>query len=222
MKSTVFLIFLFFTLTSATAQESLTKEISYEYLDKLISVCKSNYPRTKAYQDRVSMAALGVKRAKLSYFDIFSLGYIYSPANNTTSLSPSFFGGYQFGFFANVGSLLQKPSLIKQAKGEHSATQHELDAFQLTMETEVRKRYITYIQKIAVLRIKYNSLLDVESMLTNIRHKFEKGEDTLENYNRALLMQADHAQSIIDAEGEMLIAKSNLEEVVGQKLENIK
>jgi outer membrane protein TolC len=222
MKSILFLVFIFFSLSDAIAQETLSREISYEYLDKLIAACKANYPRTKAFQDRVEMAEHGIKRAKLSYFDIFSLGYIYSPANQNNTLSPSFFGGYQFGFFANVGSILQKPSLIKQAKGEHSVAKHELDAFELNMEAEVRKRYFTYIQKMAIMRIKSNALLDVETALSHIKHKFEKGEETLENYNRALLMQADHTQSIMEAEGDALIAKSSLEEVVGQKLENIK
>ena len=41
-------------------------------------------------------------------------------------------------------------------------------------------------------------------------------------YNRVLGMQSDHSQNIINAEADMLIAKSTLEELLGQKLENIK
>lgn len=223
MKYGVLFFFYFLLFQTAQAQESLAKDISYDYLDKLIMVCKQNYPKVKMYQDRVEIAELGIKKAKLSYFDIFSAGYLYSPNNNNgTNGFASFLGGYQLGFFANVGSLLQKPSVIKQARGEYAAAQHDKEAFDLSMEAEVKKRYFTYIQKVAVLRVRSGALLDVESMLGNVKNRFEKGEESLENYNKALILQSDHAQNIINAEGDVLTAKSSLEELIGQKLENIK
>ena len=222
MKYVVFLVFLFFSMHCVQAQETLSKDISYAYLEKLIAVCKTNYPKVKMYEARISVAENGVKKAKLSYFDIFSLSYIYSPSNNTTTVSDKFLGGYNFGFFANIGSLLQKPNVIKQAKSEYAVAQFDKEANDLNMEAEVKKRYYTYIQKVVSLRLRSGSLLDVESMLATIKHRFEKGEETLENYNKILIMRSDHEQNIINAESELLIAKSNLEELLGQKLENIK
>ena len=222
MKYAVFLVPLFFIVHSTEAQESLSKDISYAYLEKLIAVSKANYPKNKMYDARLSIAENGVKKAKLSYFDIFSFSYLYSPNNNTATISPSFLGGYQFGFFANIGSFLQKPNLVKQAKGEYAAAQFDKQAFDLNMEAEVKKRYYTYIQKLAVLRVRSAAILDVESMLASIKHKFEKGEETLQNYNQVLITHADHQQIIINAESEVLIAKSSLEELLGQKLEDIK
>ncbi|WP_229253862.1 TolC family protein [Dyadobacter sp. NIV53] len=222
MKYAVFLVFLFFSIHATQAQESLSKDISYAYLEKLIAVCKTNYPKVKMYEARVNVAENGVKKAKLSYFDIFSLSYLYSPSNNTATVSDKFLGGYQFGFFANIGSILQKPNLIKQAKGEFAAAQYDKEAYDLNMEAEVKKRYFIYIQKVVSLRVRSGSLLDVESMLANVRHRFEKGEETLENYNKLLIMLSDHQQNIINAESEMLVAKSSLEELLGQKLEDIK
>lgn len=221
MRSTLFLVLLFFGFQSTHAQESLTKDISYTYLEKLIQVCKANYPKMKMYDDRLTIAEYGVKRAKKSYFDIFSFSYLYSPTNNTATLSSQMFGGYQFGFFANIGSFLQKPIQVKQAKGEYLVAEHDKQAFELNMEAEVKKRYFTYVQKVAVLRIRSGAVLDVESLLTNVKHKFETGEETLENYNKVLLMQSDHHQNIINAESDVLIAKSSLEELLGKKLEDI-
>ena len=223
MRYAVIFFFFFFIATTAQAQESLAKDISYEYLDRLLAVCKKNYPKIKMFEDRVGVAEYGIKKAKLSYFDIFSAGYLYSPNSNTgTAGTASFLGGYQLGFFANVGSLLQKPSVIKQAKGEFAAAQHDKEAFDLSIEAEVKKRYFTYIQKVAVLRIRSGAILDVENMLTIIKHRFEKGEESRDNYNTVLILQSDHVQNIINAEGDVLNAKSNLEELLGQKLEDIK
>ncbi|MCF0055791.1 TolC family protein [Dyadobacter sp. CY356] len=208
---------------SVHAQESLSRDISYEYLDKLVATCKTNYPKNKIFDTRISIAEYGIKKAKLSYFDIFSAGYLYSPnSSNGTAGAASFLGGYQLGFFANIGSLLQKPSVIKQAKGELATAEFEKLTNDLNVEAEVKKRYFTYLQKIAVLRLKNEALLDVLSMLASVKHKFEKGEETLENYNEVLMMQSAHSQNIIIAESEVLIAKSSLEELLGQKLENIK
>src|SRR5690606_17192496 len=120
MKHAVFLIPLFFIIHTTRAQESLSKDISYEYLDKLVAVCKANYPRMKMYEARVHVAENGLKKAKLSYFDIFSFSYLFSPNNNVNTVTPNF-GGYQFGFFANIGSILQKPNTVKQARWEVDA-----------------------------------------------------------------------------------------------------
>jgi outer membrane protein TolC len=224
MKYAVFLFFFFFVIRETQAQESLGKDISYAYLDKLITACKSNYPKNKIFDARISMAQYGVKKAKLSYFDIFSAGYLYSPntsTNNGTAGAASFLGGYQLGFFANIGALLQKPSVIRQAKGELATAEFEKLTNDLTIEAEVKKRYFTYLQKVAILRLRNSALLDIESMLTSVKHRFEKGEETLENYNEALLVVSTQSQNIIIAEAEVLIAKSSLEELLGQKLENI-
>jgi outer membrane protein TolC len=221
MRPALFLALMLFVLQSTQAQELLSKDISNVYLDKLIEVCKENYPKIKMYQDRVEATEYGVKKAKLSYFDIFSFSYLYSPTNNVATVSP-IFGGYQFGFFANIGSLLQKPALIKQARSDNAAAQHDKAAFDLSMVAEVKKRYYIYVQKLAVLRVRSGALLDVQAMITSVKHRYEKGEETLENYNNLQLLQSDHLQNIILAESEVLIAKSSLEELLGQKLEDIK
>ena len=99
---------------------------------------------------------------------------------------------------------------------------HDRDAFDLNMEAEIKKRYFTYIQKKAVFRVRTNSVLDIESMVANIKQRFVMGQETLEKYNQVLVMQTDHLQNLLNSESEVLIAKSSLEELVGQKLEDIK
>ena len=222
MRYAVFLIPLFLVIHTTQAQESMSKDISYAYLDKLIATCKANYPKIKTYEARIRFAENGVKKAKLSYFDILSFSYLYSPNNNNRAVSPSLLSGYQFGFFANVGAILKVPNQVKQAKNEFEAAEFDKQAFDLNMEAEVKQRYFTYIQKMAVLRVRSSSILDINDAVTNAKHRFEKGEETLENYNQALIVQSDYNQSIINAEGELLVAKSSLEELVGQKLEDIK
>jgi outer membrane protein TolC len=223
IKYVAFGLLLFFTIQSARAQESLSKDIDYAYLDKLIAVCKANYPKIKMYQAHINAAETGVKKAKLSYFDIFNFSYLYVPKNDrATPVSASFPFTYQFGFFVNIGAILQKPAMVKQAKSELASAEYDKQSFDLNMEAEVKKRYFTYIQKKAVYRVRSNASLDVESMLESVKKRFEMGQETLEKYNQMLVMQTDHAQNLLNTESEVLIAKSSLEEVLGQKLEDIK
>lgn len=222
-KYAAFGLLLLFFFQSARAQESLSKEVDYAYLDKLILICKTNYPKVKMYEAHIAVAETGVKKARLSYFDIFNFSYLYNPRNNSaTPVSASFPFTYQFGFFVNIGAILQKPALVKQARSELASAEYDKQAFDLNLEAEVKKRYFTYIQKKAVYRMRSNTALDVESMLENVKKRFEMGQESLEKYNQLLVMQTDHAQNLLNTESEVLVAKSSLEELLGQKLEDIK
>ncbi len=221
---------------SVQAQEgtqSMLQDVSYPYLEKLIEVARTNYPRSKAYKERIGIADIGIRRAKVAYFDALSVSYLYSPANTTTYITnpvspvptvvnPNWLNNYQIGLLLNVGSILQKTPLLKQARGEKRVAEYEQQAFELNLEADVKQRYFAYIQRLAILRVKHELQLDIESMLKDIKYKFEKGEQTLENYNNVLVMYSDNNQQKIIAESEVLISKSKLEELVGEKLENIK
>lgn len=215
------------------ATQSMMQDISYPYLEKLIEIAKANYPRSKSFKERVGIADLGIRRAKVAYFDALSVSYLYSPANTPTYITnptspvptvvnPNWFNNYQIGLLLNIGSMLQKTPLLKQARGEKKVAEYEQQAFDLNLEADVKQRYFAYIQRRAVLRVKHELQLDIESMLKDVKYKFEKGEQSLENYNNVLVMYSDNNQQLIIAESEVLISKTRLEELVGEKLENIK
>ena len=198
-------------------------EVSYPFLEKLIETTKLNYPKGKVYDSRVEMGEIGIKRARLSYFDALSTSYQFNPAGiDPTNAAQSILNGYRFGLVLNVGTLLQKPAYVKLAKKELEIAQFEKGSFDLNLATMVKERYFIYIQRVTVLRLISSSLFDVESMLKQVRYKFEKGEETLESYNRILLQYSTQVQGRISAETEVLIAKSSLEELLGVKLEDVK
>ena len=62
---------------------------------------------------------------------------------------------------------------------------------------------------------------DAESILKAARYRFEKGEETLQNFNIALMALSTQNQGKIEAEAQLLIAKAYLEEIIGKKLENM-
>jgi hypothetical protein len=65
-------------------------------------------------------------------------------------------------------------------------------------------------------------MLDAQSTLESIRMKFERGQETFENYSRILALINEQNREKVIAESDMLSAKAFLEELLNKKLEEIK
>lgn len=218
----VFIIVASFTAGAQPGTTSMMQDVSYPNIDTLVELARKNYPRIKYFEQVVAGAQSNVQRAKMDWFDIFSFTYLYSPNNRNTILAnPSFLNGYQVGFVINLGDLLQKGPLLKQAKQELKAREYEREEYHVNLATLVRERYFRYLQQLNILKVRAAVALDAESNAQSFKHKYERGETTLDEYNKALVNLSDRVQLKIEAEGTMLIAKSSLEELVGKKLEEV-
>ena len=214
--STLFLIFLLSTGIS-NAQESMMPSVNYAFLDKLVMIAKENYPRMKKYQHRVEQAKINIRKSQLGWFDALTLSYASVPTTTTNAAV-----GFQPGVYLNLGTLLAKGPGIKMAREDLAITQEELAEFDLNIEATVKDRYYTYIQKLSIVNLRTLASNDAETSQRQIKYKFEKGEESFDNYSKALVMFSVSTQNKIEAEGAALIAKSSLEEIIGKKLEEVK
>ncbi|MGI4749807.1 MAG: TolC family protein [Janthinobacterium lividum] len=229
-RYTVFII-LFLVTIAAQAQDSMISDISYPYLEKLITSAKSNYPRVKALKDRIDLAKIGVSKAGLSWFDFFTFSYIYQPNNTLNYTVPSttstttnrfLFNGIQLGLSLNLGSLLLKPSNIKTAKTEVNIAGEEQNEYLITLTTDVKRRYFTYLLQQNLVKIQTQAYQDMQTSVKQTSYKFQKGEVPFETYNASLLSASTRAEQKLQAETNFFIAKSELEALIGAKLEDIK
>ena len=205
------------------AQESMIPDVSYTYLEKLISVAKMNYPRVKMYNDKVLESKTGITKAKLGWFNALNFTYLYSPNNSTTAIvNPTLLDGYQFGLYLNIGTVLATAPTIKIAKYEFNIALDNQAEYNLNIEELVKERYFNYIKQLAILSVRTKNTVDVENSMSQIKYKFEKGEESLDNYNKGLTFYANAVQVKIESEGQALIAKGALEELLGEKLQEIK
>ncbi|WP_373514954.1 TolC family protein [Persicitalea sp.] len=200
----------------------LQDEISYPLLERLLTTARANYPTLKTYDARIGIAEKGVKQTRLSYFDIFSFSYLFSPFGGQAAINPNQLNGYQFGFFANIGSLLQKPTQVRQARDQLRVVELERDAYLLNLDAEVRQRYFQYVKAKASYRIIAKSVLDAQSLVEDAKYRFERGEIPFETYSRTLSERSIRQQGKVAMEGDILIAKSRLEELLGKRLEDIR
>ncbi|PWS29226.1 hypothetical protein DHW03_05225 [Pedobacter yonginense] len=206
------------------AQESIIPEIKYADLEKYIDLAKQNYTKIKILDAKTESIKTAIPIAAVSYLDPFSGSYFYRPTGKTVidPLNPYNVNGFQFGINLNLGAYLQKPFQAKKAKYDYKVAQLEQKDNEIQVTLEVKKRYYDYIQQIAALKIFTQSAQDSKSVAESLRNRFEKGEITLEAYNQSRIIQTNAFTSKIQAEANYLRAKDLLEEIVGQKLSDIK
>ena len=230
---TVFILFFLLSL-NLKAQDSLVPEVSYPYLEKLIASAKTHYPRIKNYNDRIDLAKINIKKAGVSWFDILTFSYIYQPNNtinytNTipvtnagTTVNRFLFNGVQLGVSVNLGSILTKPYNLKLAKEDLILAHDEQNEYLVTLTADVKRRYFTYLLQKNMVKVETQSHQDVQNLLKQTKYKFEKGEVTFDVYNTVLVSSSLRIEQKLQAEGSFFIAKSELESLVGVKLEDIK
>ena len=208
---------------SALAQQSIIPDISYLFLEKLIATAKQNYPRVKQLNINKDIAELNVKHQKLSWLDPLSASYFSTSNNQVLNFTDTRFliNGYQIGASVNVGSFLQKPINIKKSKSELLFANEIANEYALQLESEVKRRYFTYIQAFNNVKLFTKTLQDAEGMKNDIRIRYERGEVTFDIYSQSLITFSTISQSKIESEASMLIAKAALEELIISKIEDI-
>jgi outer membrane protein TolC len=209
---------------AAHCQHSMMTEISIPYLEKLIAVTKANYPHVKSLNSRAIIAQYNIKKAKRDWFNILTLSYLYNPSNTTTVVGGQniLVSGTQVGVYTNLGSILQKAPAVRVTREEYKIAENDKAEYDLSIEAAVKQRYYVYIQQLTVLKVKRQTVDDAESSVKLMKYKFEKGEETFDNYNKALIYFDTNLQIKIEGEAAYLVAKSSLEELLCVKLEDIK
>jgi outer membrane protein TolC len=208
----------------AVAQESIIPEIKYADLDKYIALAKQNYPRRKIFETRQEVLKTAIPMANFSYLDMFSASYFYRPEKRAVidPLNPYNVNGFQFSVNFNLGNFLQKPYMVKRAKAEYKISQLEAEEYDTQLEMEVKTRYYDYIQLVNQLKIATQSAQDSKEVSDGVRRRFEKGEVTLDVYSQSRINQSAASTARIEAEIAYLKAKDALEEIIGEKLSEVK
>ena len=146
------------------AQESMMSDVSYIFLEKLISTAKDNYPRMISFESKLKDA---------------------------------------------------------KTKEKVKLAQYDLDEYHLTLETEVKRRYFTYLQTLTNLRLQTKLSSDVLNISNQIKSKYEKSEISFEQFSLSQMSYSGTLQSKIVAESNFLIAKASLEELLTKKIEEV-
>jgi outer membrane protein TolC len=198
------------------------KDLNYPYLEKLIATAKQNYPQVKIKQDQVSIAKSTFHQASFTWLDAFTASYIYSPQSAINAAQPVIFKGYQLVATVSLGSLFERPYTVHNARIAAKIAEEEQSQYDLTIEAQIKRFYFAYIEAQADLRNKVNAVQDATTAVNQIKHTFEKGESTFQVYSEALTNLYNQNSFRVQAELAVFTAKTNLEELLGAKLESVK
>jgi hypothetical protein len=103
------LIFSFLNVPVITmAQESIIPNISYTYLEKLISTAQKNYPEVMAKSYQTAIAKTTLLKQPWGGSMLLTYPTITAQTMLLILLILIYFNGYQVGVNINVGTLLQK------------------------------------------------------------------------------------------------------------------
>lgn len=223
ITSTLAIVLFLFGVANLKAQESIIEDINYVQLEKFIELAKQNYPRKKIFEAAEEKAKDGVPFAKVSYLDIFNASYFYRPDGKSAIdvVNPYVINGFQFGVHLNVGTFLQKPYEVKQAKADYKLARYEAEEYDILLSNEVKKRYYDYVLQQRKLKIKTQAEQDANSLLQDLRFKFEKAEVTHEAYSEARTGVTEAETDKVEAEADFLKARDALEDIIGVKLSEI-
>lgn len=192
-------------------------------LERFIELAKAYYPQLKVMELNEEKAKSLYRSQPVGYLDMFNVSYFYRP-NERAALSPDnpyVFNGFQYGININLSSLIQRPFLTKQAKADYKITQLERQAYERTLENEVKKRYYEYILVLEDYKVKTQAASDSKMLLQDAQLKFERGEVDIESYSTIKSAVSSSQAEILQAEMNLLVAKDALEEIIGVKLTDI-
>lgn len=203
-----------------SAQESLIDEINYTQLAEFIALARDNYPRSKIMALNERKAKSLVPLAALDVLNMVSASYYYRPEDKVAinPENPYVFNGIQYGVGVNLGSLIQMPFRIKEAKIDREIAKQERMDFDKTLVLDVKNRYYLYILQRKELKLRTQAAQDAQASADDISLRFERGEVEFDEYNSAKTALNSAISAKVQMEISYLFAKDQLEEIIGKKL----
>lgn len=232
MKRLIIIIFLFVFSSAAIAQfkgmsdEELDRIMSdTAYINKLYAVVLIKNPTNRIYESRIKIAEDEVSIQKWSWLNFLGISFTYYPGflnptqENTNSIIDYRVG---LGVYLNFGSLFNVPRTIAQSKEKLKIEEYNLEGQRYFLKAETIRRFAAYITAIKMLKIKSRAVNDASETVYMAKIKFDKGEETLENYNSSLSALTYTLVEKAKGEAEIVGTKASLEEFLGTALEEIK
>jgi outer membrane protein TolC len=231
MKILIFAFIIFISTSMAYSQfanmpdEELSK-VLYDsaYLNKLYNIVLEKNPSNKIYESRVKVAEDEVIIQKWSWLNFLGVSFTYYPGfiNQVQDNNNNIDYRVGLGVSLNIGSIFKVPRLISQSKERLKIEEYNLEGQKNYLKAETIRKLASYISAIKMMKIKTQAATDAfeTSYLSKIR--FDKGEETLDIYNKNLSTLTNSLIEKAKGEAELISAKATLDEFLGIKLEDIK
>jgi hypothetical protein len=197
-----------------------------EFSEKLVRLAWQNNPSVGILNSEFGKSSLEVKYSKWNWLDNFRITGNLNEFNINKPISPSdgsqFFPRYNISASISLGTLFTSPIKTKVERENVNISLNTINQKKLEIRSEVLRKYQTFLSFKEIYDLRTQMLEDALSDFKLKEQNFSKGEILLNDYTIALDRYNQQKINKIQAEKDMIIAKIELEELIGIKLEDVR
>lgn len=196
-----------------------------EFLNFLVQKSYGYYPEKNQFDYEIEIAK---KEKALANVDFLNNIMIRGNLNEYTINPPTgpdagnlFFPRYNFSVGFTLGTFFTQPINKKISKQNYYIKQSEKEVYDLGLKTDVLIKYSSFKSSKTIYIIQNKALEDVNSKLSLNEDQFKNDQISYEEYLTSLTDVNKQKITTILAQRDYEIAKIQLEQLIGEKIESI-
>lgn len=216
---------------------------SYDFANYLVSLAWENNPENRAFDHHVDIAESDIKIARRDWANDIALTFNLNENNlrpqsvltdqqrevldtagiddrlfNFGTFSP--FPRYNLGVQFNLGRLITQPKKVEIARSRLELAKLDSDQKKMIIRAEVMRRYEAYLHEFEVYKVRVNTEQDAQEIFTLMKSRFREGSVRFEEFSRASSDYQQAKEGVLEAQGKIVQAQIDVEEMIGISLES--
>jgi outer membrane protein TolC len=201
--------------------------------ERLVQLAWRNSPEASRSERQVAVAAKQTRLAKNLWLNNFSASgnlnqFVIEDVllgkqqtNDQNQVVPNLFPLYNVGVSIPFGIFSQRRNSVAIAKEQKAIAEDGVNQLKLNIRAQVLTSYRIYLVRKATLELLGDILQDVTVRFKSVQALFRDGKAKFEEYDQANQAYNDERIRKIAAEGDLALAKIDLERLIGVRLEQV-
>lgn len=219
----------FFTANLSAQQADFDKVVqplenkARDFSEYLVQLAWQNNPEAAIVQDELENARDASHNVRKEWTRDLQATFNLNEANIRAANNNSnlFFPRYNVGATVNLYDVLSQKDKNKIGKREVEIAAHKINQRKLEIRTETLTRFANYKLAKAVLQKRSLAEQDIYAAYILIQQLYKTDEKNLEDYTAASKAYYTAQEDRLKAENDVLLAKYQLEEIIGVKWEQV-
>lgn len=194
-----------------------------DFSEYLVQLAWQNNPESAISNDELRIAKDQAKNVRKEWIRDANATFNLNEGNLRSSDSSAnvFFPRYNFGFTLNVFNIATQPSKNRISARNIDIAEHKIHQSKLELRSKTLSRYAKFKAAREVLKMRVLAEQEFSSSFTLIEQLYKTDERNLDEYTTATGQLYQAKESRIKAEAELMVARLELEEIIGVRWEQI-
>lgn len=194
---------------------------SPEIVERLMQLAWENYEQGRIPEIRVRMAEQEIRNRRWEWFNALTFTYNYTPNLFLPEDDPSNIGRFGIGLVVSLGSLAKVPGRVRMAKLDRRLALQQVEVQRKDTQNQVIQRYAFFIESAELYQLQLEAVENTTSTVNSVRQRFERGDLTVEELQRAEEYLIGARERLIKARTDFFKARYDVEELIGVPLETV-